>query len=141
MKTTDIRQASRMNRLHTIMRDAMRGIIPPATQNLPHAAKDEIDRLRDELCQRNMQIHALRAEVAAGLPYVDEVDISDSSDPQDADYVTPDDDIREQIRAELFDRHAEWINERACELVKAERQRLKDEADEARAFNDVEWLL
>lgn len=130
-----------MNRLHPIMRDALRGIIPPVTQNLPHAAKDEIDRLRDEVCQLRMQIRALRTQVADGLPYVDEVDVSESSDPQDADYVTPDDDIREQIRTELFDQHAEWIDERACELVKAERQRLKDEADEDRAFNDVEWLL
>lgn len=130
-----------MNRLHPIMRDAMRGIVPPVTQNLPQEAKDEIDRLRDELCQRNMQIHALRAEVAAGLPWVDEVEVTGNADPQTHEYVTPDDDIREQIRAELFEQNAEWIDERAVELVKAERQRLKDEADEDRAFNDVEWLL
>lgn len=99
----------------------------------PTRDKQIIRDLRQRVCEQNLLISSLRAEVAAGLPDVDDVDVSDSLDPQDADEVTPDDDIREQIRTELYDMHADFIQARAQELVCAERKQLAAAAAEARA--------
>lgn len=119
-----------MNNLHPTIERAIAPFIPPATQDIPRDAADVIERLHDEVCQLRMQVKSLRSEVAAGLPDVDVVEVTGNSDPQTHQHVCPDDEVREQIRAELYDSNAEWINERASELVKAERQQLAwDAAD------------
>lgn len=111
--------------------------IAPFMPGIRASARPE-QELRDELCMLRMQVKALRSQLDESLPWVDQVEVTGDNDPRRHVFVTPDEDIREQIRAELFDDNEQWIEERALELVKAERQEIDDQAD-AYAHADEDW--